>query len=202
MPRIRASTIEEHKVLNRREILDAAAELFSIQGYSATSFADIAGLVGIGRTTLYEYFVDKEDILVNLVEENLPEVLDEIVGALPEGLGSRQRLGELVVRGLEFVSDETNVGAVLMREVPKLSAEAQERVEAAHNRLADEVTRVCAQGIASGEFRNFLPEEVGRIIYALIMAESQELIRSDEPKQKVHDVAETLLRFIFDGLLT
>ena len=109
MPRIRASSIAEHKELTRRDILEAAAALFRSQGFSDTSLGEIAAYVGIGRTTLYEYFEDKEDIVVQLVEETLPALIDEMIAAVPEGLGCKARLSELIVRGLEFVSSRDNV---------------------------------------------------------------------------------------------
>ena len=71
MPRIRAENIAEHKALTRSQILNVAQELFSEWGYEDTSFGDISASVGIGRTTLYEYFTDKDDLLASLVEETL-----------------------------------------------------------------------------------------------------------------------------------
>lgn len=200
MPRIRAATIEEHKRLTREEILEAAAALFRSQGYTETSLGDVTGYVGIGRTTLYEYFADKEDVLVNLVERTLPAVVDGMIDDLPEGLSHRERLGELVIRGLEFVSSDDDLGSTLMRELPKLSASAQSRLRSAHGRLEDEVTRLCRLGIADGEFRAFQPEEAGRIVFTMMMGASQTLLRDVDAKQRVHDVADTVVRFLFDGL--
>ena len=83
MPRIRAENIAEHKALTRSQILNVAQELFSEWGYEDTSFGDISASVGIGRTTLYEYFTDKDDLLASLVEETLPQVIGEMVDAIP-----------------------------------------------------------------------------------------------------------------------
>jgi len=200
MPRIRAATIAEHKRQTREEILDAAAALFRAQGYGDTALGDIAGYVGLGRTTLYEYFVDKEDLLVHLVERSLPAVVDEMVDGLPDGLSYRERLGELVVRGLEFVSSDADLGSTLMRELPKLSPEAQLRVRAAHSRLEDEVARLCRLGIGDGEFGPYDPADASRIVFLMMMSTSHSLLRDRDAKQRVHEVADTLVRFIFDGL--
>ena len=200
MPRIRAATISEHKELTRQEILDAAASLFRTQGYESTSLGDIAGYVGIGRTTLYEYFADKEDILVHLVERTLPEVVDGMLSGLPQGLSHRERLGELIVRGLEFVSNDDDLGSTLMRELPRLGSDAQRRLRAAHRRLEDEVKRLCRLGIAEGEFRAFDPDDAGRLVFTLMMEASRSLLGDAEAKQRIHEAADTLVRFVFDGL--
>lgn len=202
MPRIRAASIQEHKDLTRREILDAAVGLFRAQGYQDTHLGDIAAYVGIGRTTLYEYFVDKEDILLNVVESTMPGVVGDILGGLPADLDSRARLSEIIVRALEYVSNDANLGSMLMRQLPQLSAAAQVRVRVAHQRIEEEIVRICREGVAIGEFRAFDPIEAARIVYALVMNASQSLLRDDDAKQRVHEVADTINRFIFDGLAT
>ena len=47
----------------REEILDAAAELFTTQGYATTSTRSIAEAVGIRQSSLYHHFSTKDDIL-------------------------------------------------------------------------------------------------------------------------------------------
>lgn len=199
MPRIRASSIQEHKDLTRREILDAAAALFRAQGYDDTHLGDIAGYVGIGRTTLYEYFADKEDILASLVEETIPGVVEDMLADLPP-LRASDRLAELIQRGLAFVSTDENLGSMLMRETPRLSNEAQRRVRSAHRPLEDEIVKVVEAGIESGEFRNFDPMVAAQIVYGLMMSASTGLIRDADAKQRLHEVADTVVSVVFQGL--
>lgn len=51
----------------RREILDAAAELFTRNGYAATSTRAIADAVGIKQASLYHHFASKEAVLGELL---------------------------------------------------------------------------------------------------------------------------------------
>lgn len=51
----------------REEILDAAAELFTIRGYAATSTRTIADAVGIRQASLYYHFASKEELLEELL---------------------------------------------------------------------------------------------------------------------------------------
>jgi AcrR family transcriptional regulator len=200
MPRIRAENIAAHKELTRRQILDVAVDLFVADGYAETALADIAADVGVGRTTLYEYFRDKEEILMALVEETFPELIDGIIGAIPDGTSHRERLGELVVASLLFVSDPSNVGTMVMRELPRLSEAAQARVRSSHQRLEREIVAECAAGVAAGEFRDMDPRWVGRIAGEMAMSAARTLLRDADPKQRVHEVADSLLAMLFDGL--
>ncbi len=200
MPRIKADTIAAHKEATRRQLLSAAGELFRGFGYAETQLADIAARAGVGRTTVYEYFTDKEDVLVCLVEAEVPGVVAGMLSGLPEELGTRERLAELIQRGLAFVSTDHALGSMVMRELPALSPAAAARIRAVHAPIESEIVRLCRQGIASGEFRAFDPNNAARLVYGVMMAASQTLLRDSNAKQRMHEAADTLVRFVFDGL--
>lgn len=54
--------------IRRKEILDAAEELFGTKGYEQTTTNDIMHKVGIAKGTLYYHFTSKEEILDALLE--------------------------------------------------------------------------------------------------------------------------------------
>lgn len=57
----------------KQEILDASLELFSVQGFGATSISQIAGAVGIRKASLYSHFGSKQAILDAIVKDVLEQ---------------------------------------------------------------------------------------------------------------------------------
>ena len=55
----------------KQEILEVSLELFSVQGFEATSISQIANAVGIRKASLYSHFESKQAILDALVQEVL-----------------------------------------------------------------------------------------------------------------------------------
>lgn len=53
----------------KQEILNASLDLFSIQGFEATSVSQIANAVGIRKASLYSHFESKQAILDALIDE-------------------------------------------------------------------------------------------------------------------------------------
>lgn len=53
----------------KQKILDAALELFSVQGFEATSVSQIADEVGIRKASVYSHFGSKQEILDALMQE-------------------------------------------------------------------------------------------------------------------------------------
>ena len=200
MPRIRAGSIAEHKVITRALILDTAQELFSTWGYQDTSFGDIAAAVGMGRTTLYDYFADKDDLLASLVEETLPTVLQRLVEEVPDDIPPAERLRDLAIRVVEFVAAEPTLGLLLHREVPKLSEPAQERVANAHQTLARAFVDAYRAGVDKGELKQLPPGLAGRFINNMIMTAAQALIDSEDPSEALPTITEVMADLILDGL--
>lgn len=53
--------------------MDAALELFSVQGYEATSISQLAEAVGIRKASLYSHFENKQAILDALIQTTIGE---------------------------------------------------------------------------------------------------------------------------------
>ena len=57
----------------KQAILESSLELFSVQGFEATSISQIAGAVGIRKASLYSHFENKQAILDALVQKVLEQ---------------------------------------------------------------------------------------------------------------------------------
>ena len=66
----------------KQEILNAALDLFSVQGFEATSISQIANAVGIRKASLYSHFENKQDILDALIKEVLERYAEHSIFAL------------------------------------------------------------------------------------------------------------------------
>ncbi|OYV90481.1 MAG: hypothetical protein B7Z68_11405 [Acidobacteria bacterium 21-70-11] len=79
---------------SREHILEAALQLFSSQGYRATSVRDIAAGAGVSTGNVYHHFPDKETIYLTLLDQyweaiddpNLPFNRALATGTFPDNL--------------------------------------------------------------------------------------------------------------------
>jgi TetR/AcrR family transcriptional regulator, cholesterol catabolism regulator len=61
----------------RREVIDAAAELFAENGYAATSIADLTEATGLAAGGIYHYIGSKEALLLEICDELLEPLLQQ-----------------------------------------------------------------------------------------------------------------------------
>lgn len=191
----------QHRIATRQALFDAAVALFAEQGFQHTSHADIAAAAGIGRTTFYEYFASAEDLLVEVVQQTLPDLAEEMVDATPDSLGPDEQLGTLCARMIEFVGTD-HLGLILHTEVPRLSDEAQRAIALSHRDLSEAFTGIYRRGVESGLFHGMPEPLAGRLIFQVIMTAGRTVMDADEPKQEVHEIADTAVRFLLQGLKT
>ena len=137
------------RVSSRETIAEAACELFLEQGYDRTSIADIAQRAGVSRSSFFNYFSSKSDVLWS----GLDERIDAAVQVLAEpGAGERSERIEGVLadilQGLEpdpLALAFGNAAAMgLQEELQRESALRQGRLAAA---LADAARRAGVERI-------------------------------------------------------
>jgi AcrR family transcriptional regulator len=85
----------------RERLVVAAVDLFTEQGYDATTVAQIAERAGVTRSTFFRHFSDKREILV-AGQETLSRLLAEGIAEAPASAGPL----EAVAAGLERASRE------------------------------------------------------------------------------------------------
>ena len=200
MPRIQADSVTEHKALIRKRLLDAATDVFAEVGYDQTTFADLAAEAGVGRTTIYDYFSDKEDLLASLIEEELPVTLDAMVAGLPDGVPTTDRLEALLRALVEFVATDPTLGYLLHREVPKMGPEAARRAEAAHAGLIGEFVGLLSDGVAQGVLKPLPLDVMGHLVQDCVMSGAKILIDAPNPSERLDEVTDAVVSVVLGGI--
>ncbi|GAA1402143.1 hypothetical protein GCM10009613_61600 [Pseudonocardia kongjuensis] len=95
----------------RRELVAAAARLFTERGYDDTTVDDIAAAAGVGRRTFFRYFRGKEDALSPDHERGLSRIAEVFADAHPD-----EPLLSLALRAAETVFDLYTVDPEVARQ--------------------------------------------------------------------------------------
>lgn len=199
MPRIRAASIDEHKELTRCAILSEAKLLIAQSGTAEISLGDLTAAAGIGRTTFYEYFADRDDVIAAIVEEELPGVVEGLIEMVTAN-SNTGRLVEFVELTVRFVVENPVLGLILHTEVPRLGPSAQHRIRVAHSGLSGEMASLYRAGVEEGALRALDPELAGRLIQDTIMSAAKTIIGSKDPKARADVVVGDLVGFLLAGL--
>ena len=197
MPKIRAASIDEHKELTRSSLLAAAYRLIDEAGTAEVPLGEIALSAGVGRTTFYDYFDDRDDVIASLVEDKLPDVIAGLIAQVPEGLDTAERLARLASLTVEFVATDRVFGVILHREAGRMGTEAQLRIRHSHSQLATELASIYMRGVSEGVFRAMPGYLAGLLIQDTIMSAARALI---DDHTRLSEVTEGVEAFLLGGL--
>lgn len=137
----------------RRAILDAALSLFAEKGYFGTSLRDIAAVVGVRESALYNYFRGKEALfnaLMTAAQERKAERLAAVIDSPVVDVRSRlERLAAFVLEGFRG-TQERRLFRVFLTDGMRLAKEGRidfiERMTMATAPLDALMRRLVAEG--------------------------------------------------------
>jgi AcrR family transcriptional regulator len=186
----------EEQDRRRHEIFEASVKLFIRQGFPETSMREVAKAVGIGKSTLYDYFRTKDEILVWGMEDMVADltIMARETAALP--LPAADRLRRVMRDHVAELDSRKDFYLRLSFEVQRLSLKAQKRIQARRHEYQDLVAGLIAEGIRDGSFRNVDPLPVARM---LIVAATPTIFTS-RPIGTPHQMLEETLDIVLRGL--
>ncbi|MFF6808234.1 ScbR family autoregulator-binding transcription factor [Streptomyces sp. NPDC012616] len=111
---------QERAAHTRKQILDAAAQLFDERGYGKTSVKDVADHVGMTKGAVYFHYPTKEALTIAVVEAHYHRWPALLEAAQAKGLGPLDTVCDLLDRTAQAFQDDVVVqgGARLQMEQP------------------------------------------------------------------------------------
>lgn len=149
----------------RRQIVGAAVELFSGQGYYRTTVQEIAARAGISTGLVYQYVEDKDDVLLLAILEVVDEYGRDIPAALEGVTDPLERFRTAVVTYCRVVDRLREATVLAYRSTRSLSPEHRKLVmqaELESNGLIADAIQGCvdAQVFADDVDVEFLTHQV------------------------------------------
>lgn len=197
------SLIEVPELVEKRrgQIVAAATELFSEQGFYRTTIKDIARLAGISSGLVYQYVREKEDVLLLV----LLEVVDSYAREIPAAIaGIDDPLERLVtaVRAYCRVVDRHRAATVLAyRSTKSLSPGRRELIQQRETETNDIISSTIVDCIERGIIRK---ANVDALTYQIVLTAHGWALKSWYFKSRLtlEDYIEANLDILLNGILT
>ncbi|MFF0464490.1 TetR/AcrR family transcriptional regulator [Streptomyces mexicanus] len=107
-------------------LVAAAVDLFTEQGYDATTVAQIAERAGVTKSTFFRHFSDKREVLV-AGQETLSRLLAEGIAEAPESAGPLQAVAAGLERASSIMGPANRELGPRLKAAVAASTELQER---------------------------------------------------------------------------
>ena len=106
----------------RRLILESAESIFASKGYHDTTIADISSDSGVHEASIYQYYRNKENLVVTIPERHLRHTLAGITEHLQGMKGCESKIRKLLWHQLRDLSVNKDYTSILLRELRTMPA--------------------------------------------------------------------------------
>ncbi len=138
----------------RRQIADAAVQLFIEKGFHKTTTRQIASAAGFSIGSLYEYFASKEDILYLVCESIHAEVERGVTMVMSQATGGQDALSAVIREYFKVCDRMSDFILLIYQETQSLPVQWQKRVLENELRIAGLFIEALARIASTGELPN------------------------------------------------
>lgn len=139
-----------------RRILEAAITVFAEQGYFQSTIAQIAKAAGVADGTIYLYFKNKDDILVQFYQYKTRQIFERFRYAVSQPTTAEEKLRCLIRVHLQEFQKDRNMAIVYQAETHQNRRLGNEQIKEMSKMYRDIISEVVELGQDEGTIRKDL----------------------------------------------
>jgi AcrR family transcriptional regulator len=159
---------DEEQNKRRHEVFAASVHLFIEKGFRETTMQEIAVAAGMGKSTLYDYFKTKDEILLWGVEDEIYDLTELAQQIASRDLPAAEKIHQIMHAHLEFLLANKEFYTRMTYEVQRLDQDSQRRIQTRRHAYQDLLRGLVEDAIREGAFRPVNPLLAARTILAIL----------------------------------
>ncbi len=179
---------EEDQNRRRHEVFDVSMALFLNKGFHETSMQEIAAAAGMGKSTLYDYFESKDEILISFVEDAIYDLAEQVRQIVKQDGPATGKLRQVLRVHLEYLLANKEFFNKLSFEVQRLDLNSQRRIQVQRHAYQDLICKLIEEAIQAGEFRPVNPLLATRTLLVLLTPAVYTSRPTGTPEQMMDEV--------------
>jgi AcrR family transcriptional regulator len=124
----------------RKQLLEAAQEVFVAQGYHAAAMDDIAERAGVSKPVLYQHFPGKLDLYLALLDMHCDAIVDRVRAAMTASGDNKQRVAGAIEAYFDFVDHESEAFRLVFESDLRNDPAVRERMERVEHGCVEAIT--------------------------------------------------------------
>ncbi|NTV00880.1 MAG: helix-turn-helix transcriptional regulator, partial [Methanoregulaceae archaeon] len=114
---------------------------------------EIAEAAGLGKSTLYDYFRTKDEILLYFFEDQLNDLTEAAQRIALQNIPADERLRQVMIVHLETLLANRSLFMKLSLDAQRLKPESQKQIQKKRHVYQDLIRGLIEEGVREGAFR-------------------------------------------------
>ncbi len=161
------NTIKDSEKEPKEQIIAAGREIFARYGFKKTTMDEIAKAVRKGKSSLYHYFKNKEDVFRAVVEKEAGELKAELIQAVNREILPQNKIRAYVLTRMQALQQLANLYSAFKEEYLESPGFIGELRENYDNYEIDMFKQILLAGIKQGIF---YIRDLDLTAYAIVIA--------------------------------
>jgi AcrR family transcriptional regulator len=124
----------------RKQLLEAAQEVFVAQGYHAAAMDDIAERAGVSKPVLYQHFPGKMDLYTALLDMHCDAIIERMHAAMESSTDNKVRVAAATRAYFDFMDHESEAFRLVYESDLRNEPSVRERFERVERGCVDAIT--------------------------------------------------------------
>ena len=148
----------------RKRVLTSAIKVFGEKGFKNATISEIAKEAGVGDATIYEYFDNKEALLLSIPLESTKDIIAEINYHMIGIKGTFNKLRKFVWWWLNYLEENPGYGVIVLLELKVsknyMQTEGYEKAREFYQIILDILKEGQEEGVIKKEVNIYLARSV------------------------------------------
>ncbi len=183
-------------------ILEAAIKVFAKRGFHHSKISEIARQAKVADGTIYLYFKNKDDILINIFEESLDRIINNITPVLERQPDALAKLRTFIRLYLDLINENRNLAEILQVELRQSNKFMKEYVPVRFIDYINIIAGLVREGQDEGLIDNqIVPGIYKRALFGALDEIALHAVLTHKGKDYLDKCADQLNRLFIDGIL-
>lgn len=187
---------KEEQAKRRHEIFHQVVNVFLKKGFQETSMREIAEAAGLGKSTLYDYFQTKDEILVYFFEDQLNDLAADAQKIARQNVTADIRLRRIMEAYIESLQANKSLFMKMSMEVQRLKPDSQKQIQVRRHAYQDMIRMLIEEGIREGVFRKVNALLAARLLISAMAPVIYTSRMTGTPQEMLKDTLDILFKGI------
>ncbi|MFS0574938.1 TetR/AcrR family transcriptional regulator [Sporosarcina sp. 179-K 3D1 HS] len=183
-----------------KQIVDAAVIVIAENGYHQAQVSKIAKEAGVADGTIYLYFKNKEDILINVFQEKMAIFISELEQILKRDHSVSEYLYAFIENHFRILHEDRHLAIVTQLELRQSNKELRTRINNVLREYLALLDQILKRGIENGELAADLDVRLARQMVFGTMDETLTTWVINDQKYDLLELSPKVHKLIMHGL--
>lgn len=190
------------KIEKKNRIIEAAVKVFAEKGFYLAKVSDVAKAAKVADGTIYLYFKNKDDLLINLFEQKMELILQRFQERLQDIPDSVEKLHSFVDLYFTLIKEDKDLADVFQVELRQSAKFLKDYHNQKFLDFLALIKSIIQEGMDNGFFRTDLNADVVKIvIFGTVDEVARQWILGADAMYSLEEAKENVNHILTNGLI-